>query len=92
MPSWSKRPASGVAANSNLLCKPTLLNEPSAIDGYPPLHVAVLLNDAELVEFVLENGADLTQTDQRHGLSASVVVRRGTWAGGLRLGRSFQSG
>ncbi|XOZ33651.1 ankyrin repeat domain-containing protein [Halomonadaceae bacterium KBTZ08] len=47
------------------------INKPSAIDGLPPLHAAVLMNDPQLVEFLLEHGADPTQKDQKHDLTAS---------------------
>lgn len=47
------------------------INEASAIDGLPPLHAAVLMNDPQLVEFLLEHGADATQKDERHELTAS---------------------
>ena len=46
------------------------VNQPSAIAGYPPLHAAILMNDAGLIDFVLEHGADPTQKDQRHELTA----------------------
>lgn len=51
------------------------INKPSAIDGLPPLHAAILMNDAELVEFLLEHGADPTQEDQRHELTASGYLK-----------------
>lgn len=46
------------------------INKPSAIDGLPPLHAAILMNDAELIKFLLEHGADPTQKDQRHEVTA----------------------
>lgn len=46
------------------------INKPSAISGYPPLHAAILMNHAGLAEFLLEHGADPTQKDQRHRLTA----------------------
>ncbi|PAU79795.1 hypothetical protein CK501_11370 [Halovibrio salipaludis] len=50
------------------------INQHSAISGYPPLHGAILMNDAQLVEFLLSNGADPTQKDERHELTASEYL------------------
>lgn len=47
------------------------INQASAIDGLPPLHAAILMNDPQLVEFLLAHGADPTQKDERHELTAS---------------------
>gem|GEM_PF-697860 len=45
------------------------LDKPSPIDGFPPLHAAILYNDLELVEMLVEKGADLEQADRHHDLT-----------------------
>lgn len=45
------------------------VDKASPIDGLPPLHAAILMNDEQLVAFLLAEGADRSQTDERQGLT-----------------------
>lgn len=56
------------------VAKGVSFNKPSAIDGYPPLHAAIISNDPELVAFLLEQGADVDQRDRNHNLTAEEFV------------------
>jgi len=44
-------------------------NYPGSIDGYPPLHAAIINNDYELVEFLINNGANPAQKDKNQNLT-----------------------
>lgn len=52
------------------ISKGASLDKPSSIDGYPPLHAAIINNDAELVAFLLSKGASPDQRDKQHNLTA----------------------
>lgn len=56
------------------VAKGVSVNRPSAIDGLPPLHAAILENDEQLVEFLLQNGADPEQKDNVKNLTAEEFV------------------
>ncbi len=60
---------------SSFLAHGLSINRPSAIDGYPPLHAAIINNDPELVEFLLAHGADLEQKDNNNHQTAAEFVR-----------------
>lgn len=49
-------------------------SKPSVIDGYPPLHAAIINNDPELVEFLLAHGANPEQKDDNHHQTAQEFV------------------
>ena len=49
-------------------------SKPSAVDGYPPLHAAIINNDPELVEFLLANGANPGQKDENRQQTAREFV------------------
>jgi len=49
-------------------------NKLSVIDGLTPLHAAVVINDAELVKFLLENGADPMLKDSQYKLASIDFV------------------
>lgn len=46
------------------------VNEASPIDGLTPLHAAILRNDAHLVRFLLQHGADPSLPDRQHHMTA----------------------
>ena len=50
------------------------INKPSAIDGLPPLHAAILLNDPKLVQYLLEQGADKSISDNNQKMTSSQLV------------------
>lgn len=50
------------------------INKPSRIDGLPPLHAAILMNQPRLVEFLRKHGADPTQIDRNHELTAKQYL------------------
>ncbi len=56
------------------ISKGVSINKPSAIDGFPPLHAAILLNDKELVKFLLNNGADINKKDIKFKLSPEEFI------------------
>lgn len=55
---------------SYFVSKGISLNKPSSIDGYPPLHAAIINNDSWLVKYLLENGADPSRKDSNQNLTA----------------------
>ena len=56
------------------ISKGVSINKPSAIDGFPPLHAAILLNDEELVKFLLDNGADINKKDIKFKLTPNEFI------------------
>ncbi len=56
------------------ISKGVSVNKASAIDGYPPLHAAIINNDNNLVTFLLNNGADIHQKDTSHNLAPNEFV------------------
>lgn len=46
----------------------------SSIDGYTPLHAAIIHNDPELVTFLLKKGASADRKDQEHHLTPKEFV------------------
>ncbi|MEO3877430.1 hypothetical protein [Rheinheimera fenheensis] len=50
------------------------INKPSAIDGLPPLHAAILLHDPKLVQYLLEQGADKNIYDNTEKMTSSQLV------------------
>lgn len=56
------------------ISKGVSIDNPSAIDGYPPLHAAIIYNDRWLVKFLLENGANSKQKDNNHKLAPKEFV------------------
>ena len=48
------------------ISKGVSINEPSAIDGYPPLHASIINNDPDLVKLLLSNGANIKQKDSNY--------------------------
>ncbi len=56
-----------------LLEKGINVNKVSPVNGYTPLHSAVLLNDPELVKFLLDRGAEPTIRKEKGGGSASFT-------------------
>ena len=51
------------------LFKGISVDAPSHIDGLPPLHAAVLLNDIKLVKYLLHKGASTKQPEKNYGLT-----------------------
>lgn len=51
------------------LSKGLNINGRSKIDGLTPLHAAILLNDPELMKYLLSKGADPLQTDRDNGMT-----------------------
>lgn len=51
-------------------------NGVSKIDGLTPLNAAVLLNDVQLVQFLLDHGADKNKPDAANHLNAAEYVTR----------------
>ena len=56
------------------ISKGVSINKPSAFDGLPPLHAAILLNDEGLVKFLLNNGADINKKDANYKLTPEEFV------------------
>jgi len=54
---------------SFFLSKGLDINKQSNIDGFPPLHAAILLNDVKSVSFLLKNGVSLTTVDKKRNLT-----------------------
>ncbi|MBB1320383.1 MULTISPECIES: ankyrin repeat domain-containing protein [Shewanella] len=50
------------------------VNSKSEIDGLPPLHAAILLNDKKLVEYLLSKGSDPELLDSQNKLNAYDFV------------------
>lgn len=50
------------------------INGHSPFSGYPPLHEAILLNEPQLVEFMLRKGADPQLENQNKGLTAAALL------------------
>ena len=50
------------------------VDKPSSMDGYAPLHAAIIHNDPELVMFLLEKGANPDQKDREHDLTPKEFV------------------
>ena len=53
----------------HFISKGVSLNKPSAIDGLPPLHAAIVSDDQRAVSLLLKRGASLTQEDEQLGLT-----------------------
>lgn len=49
------------------LSKGADINAISPIDGYSPVHIAVVGNDPQLLNYLISKGADLTVEDQKMG-------------------------
>jgi len=56
------------------ISKGVSVNKASVIDGYPPLHAAIINNDNNLVTLLLNNGADIHQKDTNHNLMPNEFV------------------
>ena len=56
------------------ISKGVSINKPSEIDGFPPLHAAILLNDEKLVKFLLNNGADINKKDIKFKLTPKEFI------------------
>lgn len=50
------------------------INKPAAVDGLPPLHAAILLHDAKLVQFLLNHGANINVTDNNQHMNSTQLV------------------
>lgn len=50
------------------------VNGYSPVTGYPPLHEAVLLNEPQLAEFLIQRGADPEVEDRNKGLTAHELL------------------
>ena len=70
MPDKSKRQA----LLEHFISKGVSIDKQSSIDGYTPLHAAIIKNDPELVAFLLERGANPNQKDQEHNLTPKEFV------------------
>ncbi len=55
---------------------PSLVNAKN-VDGYPMLHIAVMAAIEEMVELLLEKGADPKQTDDIHDTADNLATRLG---------------
>jgi hypothetical protein len=51
------------------LSKGVSINALSNVDGLTPLHAAIVLNDVELVKYLLNKGANPTQVDKNYALT-----------------------
>lgn len=51
------------------ISKGVSVNKTSAIDGYPPLHAAIIHNDPRIISLLLNNGADINKKDDIHNLT-----------------------
>ena len=58
-----------------VISKGISIDKRSSIDGYTPLHAAIVHNDPELVAFLLEKGASPDQKDQEHHLTPKEFVK-----------------
>lgn len=58
----------------HFILKGVSVDTPSRIDGYPPLHAAIINNDPELVKFLLKNGANPNQKDKNQKLTAEEFI------------------
>jgi len=56
------------------ISKGVSINKPSAFDGLPPLHAAILLNDEGLVKFLLNNSADINKKDIKFKLTPKEFI------------------
>lgn len=56
------------------IAKGVSVNMPSAIDGLPPLHAAILENDEKLVKFLLKNGANTYKKDTKFNLTPEEFI------------------
>ncbi|GAB2926362.1 hypothetical protein [Rheinheimera gaetbuli] len=59
---------------TRLLALDVDINKPSAIDGLPPLHAAILLKEPKLVQYLLEQGADKSISDNTQKMTSSQLV------------------
>lgn len=50
------------------------INGASKIDGLTPLHSAILLNDPDLVQYLLSKGADPLKTEHNNGMTAYEYI------------------
>jgi len=51
------------------------INKQSNVDGFTPIHAAILLNDEKLVSFLLANGASLSVVDKTYMLTPIQFVK-----------------
>lgn len=58
------------------ISKGVSIDKPSNIDGFTPLHAAILENDKELVEYLLGKGADPLKVDRDNKLTAIDFLDR----------------
>ncbi len=56
------------------ISKGVSINKPSTIDGYPPLHAAIINNDPDLVKLLLNNGANIKQKDSSYNLTPEEFI------------------
>ena len=57
-----------------LLAKGASVNKQSAIDGYYPLHSAVIMNDHALVDYLIVKGAEPRVKDRDHNLTVLELL------------------
>jgi len=56
------------------ISKGVSVNKASAIDGYPPIHSAIILNYPKIVTLLLNNGADIHNKDNTQKLTPDEFV------------------